>query len=656
MKKALIIGLLFIVVSNSVSAQDPVPPDTLQIEPVEFDSTAVRLNVTSDSLQSDSKPADKRPDFAIYPVKMPRIPGVSVILTDSTIRWRQWLEYQEYLVDRPGTIPFRLGAMGRTDLLVQSGLLGSQFEFRLEGMDWRNPVSGHSRMGDIPMERLGVVSEREQGGRIIHEAELFSIYSPKPITRVSYIQTAYELRNTDARVSRMINHNSGFDLIYQGKNNASEFRRMGTESRQAGVRYFRHLNEKWYGQALVLYTGSEHEESDGYQLPSLVDFNFSRFFANPTRQTAQSRLRSTQAMISLSRVVSDSELKLNQTQTRFIAYYDRFKRGFTDTDIDFGYDVHQVHAGAEHSQTLGFVSLHGSAKAYTSFTGGLTDLSINNWSGYRAEANATIDLIPGVTFPAGVRLDGRSDGHQTIGLDAGVVWSPLNLISISGNYALGSQMPEIGTKYATKYVSSADELQSTNYQRMRVGLRIGSESSGLMAHFEGNLTSYNNYTVLSPDRQYFQNDGVEFLSASAGMSWNHPNWEVATVGVLLDQNASGSTETTLMNVSSLHWKGYVLSNASYIRAGITGTTSFLSMKTPQFHAVIDNWGFQTSYDAIPAYSRVDLDLSARVRSLIFMFKYENVLQNVGQAGYYETAPYPMPSRRFRFGLRVVFIN
>lgn len=656
MRVTLIIGVLMVLFVRSGYSQDPVPQDTLNVAPVEVDSILSQSRISPDSLQSRDKIDQKRPDFAIYPVKMAQIPGSNVILTDSTIRWNQWLEYQEFVAGQFGTVPFRLGAIGRTDLLLTSGLGGPQFEFRLEGMDWRNPVTGHSRMGDVPLERLSQVSEREQGGRLIHEAGLFSIYSPKPITRVSYIQTAFELRNTDARISRMIDHRTGFDLIYQGKNNASEFRRMGTESRQAGVRYFRHLSPDWYAQALVVYTGSEHEESDGYQLPSLAGFNFSRFFANPTRQSAQSRIRSTQAMLSLSRVCLNDKEKLNQTTTRFITYYDRFKRDFSDSDINFGYDIHQFNLGAERGIELGFLQVHGSAKVYTAFTGGQSDLSVDGWSGYRAEANTSIRLIPGIEFPAGLRLDGRSDGHQTVGLDVGVAWSPIDIISVMGNYSVGSQMPEIGTKYTTQYVTRTDELSSSDYQRARFGLEIGSIGKGLKFLLLGSVTLMDNYTDISPERVYNRINGVQFLSATAGLRWTHPNWEATTSGVFLDQNASGNPQQALLNVTSLHWKGYVLSNASYIRGGVTGTTSFLGMNTPQYHAVIDEWGFESSYDPIPAYSRVDIDLSARVRSLIFMFRYENVLQNVGQAGYYETAPYPMPSRRFRFGLRVVFIN
>jgi hypothetical protein len=523
-------------------------------------------------------------------------------------------------------------------------------------MDWRNPVTGQARFGDVPLERLGSVSEREQGARLIHEASLFSIYSPKPITRVSYNQTAFELRNTDARLSRMIDHRSGFDLIYQGKNNASEYRRMGTESRQTGVRYFRQLNADWFSQALILYTGSEHQESDGYLLPNLAEFNFGRFFANPVRQSATTRIRSTQALLSLSRVRPDEQAKVNRTKTRFFTYYDRFKRQFSDTDIDLGYDIHQINAGVEQIMEFGLVQLGTSANGYTTFTGGRSDLALNTWSGYRAESYATMNLLPGFRFPAGIRLDGRSDGHHTMALDAGIGWNPVKSIFVSVNHSFGAQMPEIGAKYITDYMNRDDKLKSITYERSSIELKLGKKEHGFRIQAAGSLTSMDNFTMLGLDSDYQQVDGIKFLNVSAGLTWNHPNWEVSSSGILLDQNASGESQPTLLAISTVHWKGYVLSNASYIRAGLTGTTSFLSMKTPYYHAVLDDWSYLSPYDPIPAYSRLDIDLSARVRSLILLFKYENVLQNVGQAGYYETAPYPMPSRRLRFGLRVVFIN
>lgn len=654
MRIALLIGFILVIGVQVAQAQDPVPEDTLRVNPVLSDS--VTVDPVPGTSQAVNKAELKRPDFAIYPVRLISVPGSKVILTDSTIRWRSWLEYQEFIANRPGTVSYRLGGFGRTDLLLQAGLGGSQHELRLDGMDWRNPVTGQSRLSDVPMDRIDYVTEREQGGRIIHETGLFSVYSPKPITRVSYLQTAYELRNTDARVSRMIDHQSGFDFIYQGRNSASEYRRMGTESRQTGLRYFRHVNPNWYATAMLLYTGAEHEESDGYQLPSLVDFNFSRFFANATRLSAQSKVRSTQAMVSLSRVDSDAESRINHTNTRFLLYYDKYKREFSDSDIWFAYHMHQLHAGAEHAKTLGIVRLHGSAKAYTTFIGPGSSLSIDSWSGYRAEANVILGGLPGIEFPVGIRLDGRTDGHQTMGVDAGLEWHPFSEVRLTGRHSVGSQMPEIGTKYAIEYVQRPLEIESSTYQRTHIRVGIGSDTDGFQLTMDGSVHLVDNFTVLSSDRVYSQLNGVEFITGSAGLTWNHEHWEVGTAGLLQEHNASGRTQTVLLNKTSAHWKGYVLSNAAYIRTGLTGTTSFRAMRTPQYHAVIDDWSFESTHGQIPAYSRLDLDLSARVRSLIVLFKYENLLQGVGQMGYYETAPYPMPSRRFMFGLRVVFIN
>lgn len=124
MRVALIIGFVIFMFVRTGYSQDPVPQDTLKVAPVEVDSTLNQPQISPDSLQSRDEIDQKRPDFVIYPVKMPQIPGSNVILTDSTNRWRQWLEYQEFVAGQFGTVSFRLGSTGRTDLLIQSGLGG----------------------------------------------------------------------------------------------------------------------------------------------------------------------------------------------------------------------------------------------------------------------------------------------------------------------------------------------------------------------------------------------------------------------------------------------------------------------------------------------------------------------------------------------------
>ena len=61
-------------------------------------------------------------------------------------------------------------------------------------------------------------------------------------------------------------------------------------------------------------------------------------------------------------------------------------------------------------------------------------------------------------------------------------------------------------------------------------------------------------------------------------------------------------------------------------------------------------------DFIPAFFRLDAELSARVRAIMVVLRYENALDGVGQAGYFEASAYPMPPRRLVVGIRAQFRN
>jgi hypothetical protein len=53
---------------------------------------------------------------------------------------------------------------------------------------------------------------------------------------------------------------------------------------------------------------------------------------------------------------------------------------------------------------------------------------------------------------------------------------------------------------------------------------------------------------------------------------------------------------------------------------------------------------------------MDVEVSARIRWFMMLLTWENVLDQAGQLGYFETVGYPMPERRFKFGIRVLFTN
>jgi hypothetical protein len=53
---------------------------------------------------------------------------------------------------------------------------------------------------------------------------------------------------------------------------------------------------------------------------------------------------------------------------------------------------------------------------------------------------------------------------------------------------------------------------------------------------------------------------------------------------------------------------------------------------------------------------MDAELSARVRAIMVVIRWENALDGLGQAGYFEASSFPMPPRRLIVGIRAQFRN
>jgi len=71
---------------------------------------------------------------------------------------------------------------------------------------------------------------------------------------------------------------------------------------------------------------------------------------------------------------------------------------------------------------------------------------------------------------------------------------------------------------------------------------------------------------------------------------------------------------------------------------------------------LNYWQSMSQDQQLPIFNRLDVDISARVRSIMFILRWENVLDDVSQLGYFETAQYPMSQRRFIFSVRALFRN
>ena len=104
-------------------------------------------------------------------------------------------------------------------------------------------------------------------------------------------------------------------------------------------------------------------------------------------------------------------------------------------------------------------------------------------------------------------------------------------------------------------------------------------------------------------------------------------------------------------------KGYVFDRAAYLKAGLLTTFSPFPYRSRIFDTELQYWVPAALEESeIPAFFRLDAELSARVRAMMIVMRWENTLEGFGQAGYFEATTLPMPGRRLLVGIRAQFRN
>ncbi|MEO1023705.1 MAG: putative porin, partial [Bacteroidota bacterium] len=192
--------------------------------------------------------------------------------------------------------------------------------------------------------------------------------------------------------------------------------------------------------------------------------------------------------------------------------------------------------------------------------------------------------------------------------------------------------------------------------------RVGSSTT---VGLEGRYRYSDNQAFITPDSTFINGSGFGTSTTTAFVQFNSKRWELETSLVYgASQFPDSLTQTDALNIpgdrlwirNSVFVKGYVFKRATYIKTGIRTLISPLSYSTRWYDTNTHYWQANSTQQPIPSFIRVDAELSARIRSIMIVTRWENILDGVGQAGYFETATFPMMPRRFIVGIRARFIN
>jgi len=641
-----------------------IPSDTLRPAP---DTTGVSSDAAS--IQSDT--TETR--FNVFPLTMESFPGATETETDSTLRWSQWLEWSDKLARQPGVLPYRQGGFNRTDFFLIDGLPLNRQELYVEGMRTHNAVTENPMYAHLSLERL--ISARQSTSGLSHRTDIewHRIYLRRPRTRVRYEQSSFDLRSTEVQLSQMATHRLGLELMYHGKNFAGEYPRALTESRQMSARAWFHLSERYMAQTMILYNGVQANESGGYVIPDLASFNFSRFFTSAIDPSGSSSVRHTQIQVALMRreAARTDSVQSRRADTRLLLYYDRYRRSYARTGVFSSFRYQGIHAAVQHKVPFRFLPLRGEVRGsyYHLIPSQNPSLNVGGWSHFFTDLRGQIRL-PGidpsrlhlpVTLQAAYRGDGAASGQAGLGAEI----MPFGGLRIFGQVFTGLVAPTIQQRYWTGTINGNPQLDSYRQQRLEAGVTVQPGDGPVTLQARGYVHQHERMVVLRADSMFAGVPDVNQWGGVVEFNWNHPSWEVhasATFQQYRSENLSLEAQLLdgsglrIRNQASVYWKGYVLDNAAYVKTGFYGVLSPNFYRAAAWIPQADYWEPARQTDEVPAYARLDFDLTARVRTLMVLFRWENIAQGLGQAGYYEASPFPMPSRRIRFGLRVYFTN
>ncbi len=646
--------LLFQAVPDTTELPPPAPevPDTL---------------APADTLQGQ-QPWDPEQAAAeqphVSPMEFRLNTGFSEAMNDSLLRWEQWYNMAERRQQQRGTISYRLGSHGRNDAMIYRAIEPRHQHVTFEGIPVNDPVSGTLNSNWLPLDRMRSYEVHTQGIRYTSEYSLRRYYVNSPLTWINFEDTRRNVRRAEVILTQNIGRSGNVELSYRGNNDDGDYRRSRLDGRQASVNYTHYINENWTAQGRLLYNNMQLQESLGYQIENPEFFDFEPLSTLAVEPNGSSTYRN--SLISAS--LYHRPDSLSPQQSRIHIYHQRNRRFFSSSVDTTRHRTLGVGIYADTHLNTGVVEFQ--PLIHAKYTGADEDrsmsLTLSNWTEFRGGVRLGLDPAQFVRLGGWAYADYRSDGR--LGYEAGyrIDFFPFGGLNLYQSLAVGEAIPSIQQMYwESEELIGDPDISNEQIIRAEGGLtwQTGIFSSlGLKAYGSQFISPI----VIEPDSGTFINiDSYQSLGGEVFAEIDTEFFETgvsATVqqyfstssrpeNVFLDQSGIRNT-----NRAYFFYKNYFFDFATFAKMGAVATFSPNSFHSSTYHPGADYWD-PLSLDApIPSYYRLDLHLSARIRSFILLLTYENILDGVGQAGYFETSRYPMPPRRFRIGLRWVLRN
>ncbi|MFO7845920.1 MAG: putative porin [Balneolaceae bacterium] len=635
--------------------QDTLPPDTLDTN-----------GAVPDTLQQGPHQVEEEEEEVVI-VRIwnyEKQPGYNTLETDSTLRWMNTLSPVQRFHRYPGSITYRTGTLGRMDAIQMHTYENRHYKTELDGLVINDALTGAVNWNRVPVHKIRSMESSAQGPVYQTDIRLKDHYLVQPRTYLNFDESKYNFRNLEFSATHNITPKTNLELAYWDRRDDIGYNRSGVEGNQILFRAYHQLTDQWLMRGAYIINSMDQQQSFGYSLDNPSLFPFNPFIATPLENSAESEEGSKDLYVQ-AHFRPDTSAAV---QTQLGLHYQTDSRSLTYSADTTATDFRQFELFARHTLRGGPAELQATVRPF--FLQNRTNqLTESDWGGLRGDLKSTLNMGRAISVTGMAEGMVRNDSRYDMLGSGRVQLEPAKRFEVSlfGGYA--SRSPDLQALYWQSDAFSGNEnLQ--NEESVTAGaetaIGLGSwftiEARADMRRVENGV-----FVDRSGETEQFVNSDP-YLSLSGtgtlrldsrlfeGMaSATYKTFESETSVNSVNQGLQASGDRVWLK-GSFYWKNYLFDQATFVKAGLVGLYSPNFMRSAEYIPPLNRWQQGTQELLNPPFSRVDLDVSARIRWFMVLLRWENIFDRVTQRGYFETVGYPMPEQRLIFGLRILFTN
>lgn len=650
------------------TVQDGIPTVLLPADSLSSDSLG--LNLESDSLATDStmtlpntlasslsiaEDTVAKPLYKVTPWKEYKEPLERTMATDSLFRWTYRSDLADHLASIPGSLPHRTAIQMRSDAVILGTALPQQQQLNWYSMPMQDPLTDQPMMQHLPLTKLRALQMKSVAGHKQLDFTNRDFHVREPWTSLNFEESEGEYQNLEFSLTRNFDRRWNTQIGYRQYRDGNLYRMSDSEGNQIFVQNTYNINKKFRLLHQTHRSDLKVDDPYGYQLQQASLFPFNPFTANPNRQARQNRFFSVHRFLLEGRADS-----LSASNLRIQYYRKRNERSINAGADTTDYEIITHGLGASKRLTLGKLidSNFDFNTQVHRLEGQLQDVNLpENVLEVRTEASLHFNLSKKLSIYAGGSAHFRNESI-----------SRLALAQMGG-----FRFRKSSTQYLEAQLFNREQLPSI----AQIGAFTGSnlpimQNRGIEAEaslmrgpwtlkLQGSYSDRQNQ-ILIPAAYTINNQTSPLLENQVLMQGSYQlMWEGKRIYSHHRMNFLQIERPTLIDQRLfsgwvLGWKNYIFKKAAFLDLSAELRNDLLPFYGLGYDPTNQLWQPQ-DFGRIPAFRSVlDLRASARIRSMIILVRWENLLDSMTQLGYFETIGYPAPYRRIVFGIRALFKN